>query len=333
VDTINELGIQLILFIQNWGTWLEAPMRFFSYLGTEDFFLLVLPILYWSVDSTLGMQVGYMLLLNQGLNHLFKISLAGPRPYWVSNQVHAFASESSFGVPSGHAQSAMGVWGIMAAYVKKSWVWAIAITIIVLVGISRLYLAVHFPHDVVAGWLIGLLTLWLFAVGWTPVVAWLKTLIFRQQVTAAFLASMAMILLAFLLKLWRAAFVLEESWIANILLVDEELPDPLAMSGMVTLGGIFFGLSLGLAWMAQRGGFKASGPFTSRILCYLVGLVGVVIFWFGLGAVLPRGETVLPLVLRFLRYSLVGLWVTGAAPWLFHKLGLTRGFQPVPKPA
>jgi hypothetical protein len=50
--------------------------------------------------------------------------------------------------------------------------------------------------------------------------------------------------------------------------------------------------------------------------------MGVIALWYGLGAVLPRGEEWLPLLLRFLRYSLVGLWVTGAAPWVFVRLNL-----------
>ena len=80
---------------------------------------------------------------------------------------------------------------------------------------------------------------------------------------------------------------------------------------------------LGLAWTERRGGFDASGPAVSRILRYIVGLMGVMVLWYGLGAVLPRGEEWIPLGLRFLRYSLVGAWVTGGAPWVFVRLNLT----------
>ena len=50
---------------------------------------------------------------------------------------------------------------------------------------------------------------------------------------------------------------------------------------------------------------------------YVLGVLGVFILWFGLGEVFPRGETWLPFLLRFLRYGLVGLWVTALAPLLF----------------
>jgi hypothetical protein len=55
---------------------------------------------------------------------------------------------------------------------------------------------------------------------------------------------------------------------------------------------------------------------------YLLGVVGVVIFWYVLGRLLPRGETLLAYSLRYLRYALVGLWVSGLAPALFIRLGL-----------
>jgi membrane-associated phospholipid phosphatase len=333
METINALGIQLVLFIQGWGAWLEAPMRFFSFLGTEDFFLLVLPVLYWSVDSSLGMRVGFILLFNQALNGLFKVALAGPRPYWMSDKVLPLASESSFGLPSGHAESAAGVWGIMGAYINKAWSWALAILIIFLIGLSRVYLAVHFPLDVLLGWLIGGLTLWLFIARWNRTAAWLKRQSTGLQVGLSFLVSMLMIVLDYLIVLSRSAYVLDPAWSTNILRIDEALPQPFAISGLVTVAGMFFGLGLGLAWMERGGGFHASGPLMTRALCYLVGLVGILVFWYGLGAVLPRGETVLPLVLRYLRYTLVGFWVTGGAPWLFARLGLVGAAPAKPQEA
>jgi membrane-associated phospholipid phosphatase len=322
VETINELGIQLIVFLQALGGWLEAPMRFFTFLGSEDFFLLVLPIIYWSINSSLGMRVGYILLFNQGLNHLLKLALAGPRPYWVSQQVRALEAEGSFGAPSGHAESAMGVWGIIAAFLKKSWAWAVAFFVILMIGLSRLYLAVHFPHDVLLGWLIGALSLWLFVAWWDRAAAWLKTLTFGQQVGLAFSVSIGFISAAVLLGLARRGYILNDAWAANMLRASTDLPEPLALSGMITVAGMLFGLSLGLAWMERHGGFQASGSPTTRVLCYLIGLVGVMVLWNGLGAVFPRGEELLPYILRYIRYTLVGAWVTAGAPWLFIRLKL-----------
>lgn len=327
METIHQIGIQLVLWMQGLGAWLEAPMQFFTFLGSEDFFLLVLPVFYWSVDSRLGIRVGYVLLISASLNSLLKMALAGPRPYWVSREVQAMAFESSFGVPSGHAQNAVSLWGSMAAYVRKGWAWAAALVIILLIGLSRLYLGVHFPHDVLLGWLLGALVLWPVMRLWEPTAAWLKTLGFGRQVGLAFLVSMGMVLAAAGVAWARGGFILPDLWSANIRFAGAEVESPMALSGFLTNAGLFFGLNLGLAWMQQRGGFHPSGPVIKRLLCYLLGLVGVIVFWYGLGAVLPRGESLLPYILRFLRYSLVGAWVTGGAPWLFQRLKLVGDYK------
>jgi hypothetical protein len=50
----------------------------------------------------------------------------------------------------------------------------------------------------------------------------------------------------------------------------------------------------------------------------------VLIFWAGLGAVFPEGETFLAWGLRFVRYGLVGVWITGAAPAIFIRMGIAN---------
>ena len=161
MQTILDFGIRLIVALQGLGDWQTLPMKFFSFLGTEEFFMLILPILYWCVDSLLGIRVAIILMLSGGINGAIKLALHGPRPYWFSTSVKGLAAETSFGVPSNHAQSATVIWGILAAALRKWWAWLVAVLLIFLVGLSRLYLGVHFPQDVLLGWLIGGLFLWL----------------------------------------------------------------------------------------------------------------------------------------------------------------------------
>jgi hypothetical protein len=74
--------------------------------------------------------------------------------------------------------------------------------------------------------------------------------------------------------------------------------------------------------MAKRGGFNAAGANWQLILRYIVGIIGLLIFWAGLKAIFPSGDDLLAMFLRYLRYGLVGFWVTGAAPWVFYRLKL-----------
>jgi hypothetical protein len=114
-------------------------------------------------------------------------------------------------------------------------------------------------------------------------------------------------------------------WTANAIQAGAEAPNPRNMEGAFTLGGLFLGLTSGAAVMFRRaGGFQPRDGLTWRALSYLVGLVGVVIFWYGLGQVLPDEANALSFTLRYVRYALVGGWVALGAPWCFKRLRLVK---------
>ena len=325
MQTLIDIGIAFIITLQGMGDWLIAPMRFFSYLGNEEFFLLVLPLIYWSVDSALGLRVGIILVTSNLFNNIFKLIFAGPRPYWASSHVRAlWTTETSFGIPSGHAQNAVSVWGTIAAYYKRSWVWAIAITLMFLIGFSRVFLAAHFPHDVIFGWLLGALLLWIFTRYWEPVAAWVGTKTLNHQIFIAFGVSLLFIVLGLGTTTLRSGYQLPQDWVNNALLAGAEAPDPIDPNSSFTSAGIFFGLAAGAAWIMSIGGYQASGPIQKRAIRYVIGLIGVLILYLGLGAIFPRGDGFIFYILRFIRYGLIGWWVAGGAPWIFIRFKLAE---------
>ena len=137
MDNIYQLGIEIILFFQGLGDWIFPPMQFFTFFGDEEFFLLVTPILYWCIDTKIGFRTAIMLMLSSAVYNLGKWLFHTPRPYWISDQVRLFRAESSFGMPSGHATSAVTIWGYLAASFRNTWFWGVAIALMVLIGFSR----------------------------------------------------------------------------------------------------------------------------------------------------------------------------------------------------
>lgn len=323
MDGLIQIGIDWIVAIQSLGGWLKPLMEFFSFLGLQDFFFLVLPLIYWSVDAVLGVRVAMILIASATINSYVKLWFANPRPYWVSDRVLPLSSDPTFGIPSGHAQNAVGVWGTIAAGIRKPWAWTAAFSLAFLIGFSRLYLGVHFVHDVVTGWLIGLALLWFFTRFWEPVVARLKTWTMLQKALVAFLVSLVMITMGFFSAQRLAGFVLPAEWVENALRTGEA-PAPISIEDTFTVAGTFFGIALGLMWISSRGGYQASGPAVKRTLRFFVGLIGVLILWRGLGMVLPEGEELIPLILRYFRYMLVGFWIFAGAPWLFFRIKLAE---------
>ena len=323
METIWNTGITWNIFLQNLGSWLKMPMEVFSFFGTEYFFLLLLPALYWCFEDGIGLRVGIILILSTSVNDALKMAFHGPRPYWYSTDVIRYASETSFGIPSGHAQIAVGVWGMLATSIRKWWGWLIAILIILLIGISRLYLGVHFPLDVILGWLIGALLLWIVLRFWKLATAFLKEMSLGHQILAAFLSGLIIILFSLIpfasLKAtnWQPA----QAWA-------KFATEAISLRGAFTMGGTLFGLLAGLAWFNRQGGFSTDGPIWKRFLRFMIGVVGTLVLYVGLdflfGLITPDSEAVLPYILRYLRYTLVGAWVSAGAPWIFVKINLAK---------
>jgi len=336
VNAILDLGIDFIAELQASAPWLEAPSRFFSLLGTEEFYLFILPFLYWSVDVRLGLRVSVILSVSDTLNTFFKLAFHQPRPYWVSDKVKVIRGEVSYGLPSGHAQHAVTVWGTIAAR-GKGWLrWVIA-AFIFLIGFSRIALAVHFPTDVLAGWLIGGVILWAFAKWETAVMAWFNRFTPAQKIGLAFAASMSLIIilmagLAFMPSVDPSQ---SETDVARAfsLAPDKSAIWARAAAGTVGVAGTFFGLVAGAILIFQRDGFDARGPWRKRLLRFALGMIGVVILWLGLRMLFPRDASLVSQVLRYLRCALTGFWVAYAAPWVFIKLGLQNSTNVPGQPA
>lgn len=325
MEIFFESGVAFLQSLQALGQELVLPMKAITFLGSEEFFLLVLPALYWCVDATLGFRVALILLVSNSLNGALKLTFHAPRPYWVSSLVKAFASETSFGAPSGHAQIAAGVWGMIAATVRRTWVWVICLVLIFLIGFSRLYLGVHFPHDVIFGWLFGAITLGLLLLFWKPVANHLAGQSFGNRLLIALGISFVMILIELVPYLWlRVNFSLPQSWVDQALAagVGNRAPNPVTLDGAWSNAGAFFGLMAGFIWFNRRGGIDVRGKWGIRLARYLVGLVGVLLLWRGLGvlfALLSMNELIFYL-LRFLRYALTGFWISAGAPLFFLRL-------------
>jgi membrane-associated phospholipid phosphatase len=312
------------LILQSLGAWLLAPMQFFSFLGTEQFYLFVAPALLWCLDASLGLRLGLGLAVSSSVNSILKLVFNSPRPYWVSERVQAYAYETSFGLPSGHAQNAVVVWGLLAAWIKRTWAWIAAILLMLMIGLSRLYLGVHFLGDVLAGWLVGALILWAFLRLERPVLAWLTRRSITQQALAALGFSLLLVLLGYLARAALGDWQTPAAWVTLALRAPEaEPPNPLALSGLVSQAGVFFGLALGGILLKQQGWYNAGGPVLQRLLRYLVGLAGVLAIHTLLGAVFPHGEDLVAYALRYVRYALIGLWIAYLAPRLFIRLKLT----------
>jgi undecaprenyl-diphosphatase len=143
--------------------WLEEMMRDFTALGGIGVLTLItLATVGYAVlvgRRRLAVTVVVAVLGGIVLSTAIKAGIDRPRPDLVSHG--SYVTSASF--PSGHSMMAATVYLTLAALLvrfrsdrrSKAYVLAVALVVTVLVGVSRVYLGVHWPTDVLAGWTVG----------------------------------------------------------------------------------------------------------------------------------------------------------------------------------
>ena len=328
MQVVLDWGINFILMFQGATDALVGFFSFFTYLGDENFYLLLFPLLYWCFDNDLRLRVGVYFAICVLINLALKAGIHTPRPYWASSHVKLLTSPSSeLGMPSGHTQNATVIWGTFAAYFRNRAVTALAIAIIILIGLSRIYLGVHYPTDVMGGWLVGILLLLLLLRYEKAVVGWFSRQATRTQLVSVVLLGFCGILIGAAVTGFVAAFwEVPSHWETTAAIQAPNAPlYPLSLTGFVTIMSVLTGLLYGHFWLSARDRFDPNGTLAIKVARYILGVIGVVIIWAGLDAAfsaIAHDESTLGLALRYIRYGLVGLWIGCLAPMLFKRLRL-----------
>ena len=150
-------------FINNDNTWF---VKFITNLGSSFVLIMItLLMILFIRNRCYGVLVGINLGVVVILNNLLKIIIRRSRPIDIS-----LISETGYSFPSGHAMVSMAFYGFMIYLIykklKNKWLkWSLIILniiLIVLIGMSRIYLGVHYPSDVIAGFLVGVAYLILY---------------------------------------------------------------------------------------------------------------------------------------------------------------------------
>jgi membrane-associated phospholipid phosphatase len=262
--------------------------------GSELIFIGVLLILYWAVNKEEAVLATYVLVAAIVVNYWLKYIIAKERP--PASNYYPGADYPNYSTPSGHSQFSATLYGWFAARIKRWWMVLIAVVLTTLVGVSRIYLGVHFLEDVLLGWGIGILTIIVF--------------VYLEKPARNFLAQ------------YRQEYLLLGLTIVGIAMtvIASLLPEP-PYDNFGATGGLIIGLALGFALERRFVNFTVepiNGQRWRLILRVVIGLVIVVGLMVGLKAVFPLED----LWFRVFRYTVIALSGVFVWPVIFKRVKL-----------
>lgn len=280
---VLDAGIEVLRYLSRFrGPWVNAFFLAFSAIGSTFGYVFLLAIVWWGFSWKLGAKLFAALALSVFLNALIKDFVAQPRPF-VYADFESVTRPDEFSFPSGHAQHAALVWILLAAHFRKRWLSVVAASMIFFIGFSRAYLGVHFPTDVLAGWLLGAILALAFLLWNEGFIDWADRLAFEWKVSLAFG-------LPFVLTVLHGT--------------------PTTALTLGTLAGTLGGLVLG----RRQRLYSNREPGSRRRMRLVVGLVGLPLLYLALLRLSPDDTSWLYYLYRWMRFAAIGLWVSFLVP-------------------
>lgn len=160
--------VSLIESIQgNLGKAGESISKVFATIGGETVLLAVLIVIIFCYNKEIGKRCAVKLILSTLWFPMLKNVVLRMRPYMEHPSIRALevpeedaelmdVVQQGYSLPSGHSAMSLAMFGSLSMEVKKKWLWIVSSLLILLIGLSRFFVGVHYPTDVLAGWGVGL---------------------------------------------------------------------------------------------------------------------------------------------------------------------------------
>lgn len=248
-----EFELNIIRAIQSIANpFLDGLFQFITMFGEEAILIPLIAVIYWSFNKKIAEYIAYAsltsVLVNGAIKDIFKAKRPIGEPGIRSLRVE---TATGYSFPSGHTQGTASFWSAIAIYLKNNYMYGISGLIIVLVAISRLYLGVHYPKDVLFGAIFGILTSFITYKLFNKV---------NNKIALYFITFI--IFIPALLYAHSADFI----------------------KGM----GTFLGFALGIYVEKKYVNFSVEGKSANKILRVVIGLAILILLKVGLKAVFPN---------------------------------------------
>lgn len=271
-------------------------------------------IMYWCINKKYGQRILFVLVGNITINIGIKEFVKAPRPIGTPGLESLRKSTATgYSFPSGHTQTGTTFWVSLMYLLRKSWFYILGTIMILGIGISRLYLAVHWPIDVICGWIFGLIfTILLLNIfdNVDKTKEYYKLLLFLLLfiVVVFFLNSVEYIKMIGLLTGFILGYIVEDKYVK--------------FSTDNKLKKINFG--------SKKRRFNKDSRLMINIYRLVCGLVTLGLIYIGLKYVkeiliingIIENTEIINMMIDYFRYVIVVFYAVAGAPALFKKLDL-----------
>ena len=146
----------------------QAIAKAVTFIGGETVMLLVLLVVLFCYKKEAGKRCGFTMVAASMWFPMIKNIVLRIRPYMAHpERIEALTVvqedadpldiiQQGYSFPSGHSANSVAMYGSIAREIRKKWMWWLAVIVPLLIGLSRFVVGVHYPTDVLAGWLVGL---------------------------------------------------------------------------------------------------------------------------------------------------------------------------------
>lgn len=310
--------IDYLLYLQNFRDVSHHILdKFFIYItlfGEITVPIILICTLYWCINKRVGQFVIFTWLASFMLNIMAKVTACIYRPWVLDCRVHpvpqAIPAATGYSFPSGHTAGVTSVWGSLAvAYWNKKWLRYLCFFIIPAVMISRNYLGVHTPQDVVVSFFISVFIIW----GMYNIFKWLDNDVKNGNRDLVLAFCMIFLITLTMCYMWFKSYPIDY-------LCGKILYDPCSMKHLeLTRSGFFFGAVIG--WLIERRfiGFDSQiGSLKNKIIRAVIGIIVV----FALHSAIPVIKSAggcLAYAGMFVQLMIIGLFITCIYPFLIKR--------------
>lgn len=328
---LGALGEQILYFLQGLQNVIfDLYFGVVTVLGDTLPILIIAVLLYYTVDKEFMTGLIYLLIFSRHLNIVTKIFFHNPRPcVYKPDQflvtTHALGETvwhdpGDFSFPSGHSQTQGSIWSYVLPKIRNIPLFILGILFLVSIPLSRLYLGVHWPSDILIGVLFG---------GFISLVYMKGEGRYRPKINSW--SDSRKIVVGILVSLGLIAFGLLSFYFGTIFTFNQSISmsDPIIWleTDLGSYPGLLVGVIIGQVLEKKHVNFNTDDKkLTKALLRIILGVISASVLYLGSKIISNIAEDIqteilwITQVTNFLSFFVFGIIMAFIVPWLFTRI-------------